>query len=89
VPEAGTTPLAQLVGPGGRVHAYEIDEGLAAHTRENLKDLAHVTLQLKSGIAPDLPAVDAIYVCAGAAQPSRTWLDALRPGGRLLFPLAP
>lgn len=24
-----------------------------------------------------------------AAQPSRMWLDALRPGGRHLFPLAP
>jgi protein-L-isoaspartate(D-aspartate) O-methyltransferase len=30
-----------------------------------------------------------IYVCAGAAQPAKAWLDALRPGGRLLFPLAP
>jgi protein-L-isoaspartate(D-aspartate) O-methyltransferase len=84
-----TAILAQLVGPGGRVHGYEIDEGLAARARENLKDLAQVTLHQKSGIAPDLPAADAIYVCAGAAQPSWTWLDALRPGGRLMFPLAP
>ena len=84
-----TAILAELVGPGGRVYAYEIDEGLAARARENLKDLAQVELRQKSGIAPDLPAADAIYVCAGAAQPSQTWLDALRPGGRLLFPLAP
>ena len=42
-----------------------------------------------SGIAPDLPKVDLIYVCAGAAQPAKEWLDALRPGGRLIFPLAP
>jgi protein-L-isoaspartate(D-aspartate) O-methyltransferase len=81
--------IAQLVGTGGRVHAYEIDEGLAARARENLRDLPQVDLQQKSGIAPDLPMVDAIYVCAGSAQPSRIWLDALRPGGRLLFPLAP
>ena len=25
----------------------------------------------------------------GAAQPAKEWLDALRPGGRLIFPLAP
>ncbi len=30
-----------------------------------------------------------IYVCAGAAGPSRAWLEALNPGGRLIFPLAP
>jgi protein-L-isoaspartate(D-aspartate) O-methyltransferase len=84
-----TAILAQLVGPDGRVHAYEIDEGLAARAHENLKALAQVTLQRKSGVAPGLPAADAVYVCAGAAQPDRSWLDALRPGGRLLFPLAP
>lgn len=84
-----TAILAHLVGPGGRVHAYEIDEGLAARARENLKDLAQVDIRQTSGIAPDLPAADAVYVCAGAAQPSWSWLDALRPGGRLLFPLAP
>jgi protein-L-isoaspartate(D-aspartate) O-methyltransferase len=46
-------------------------------------------VRTQSGVVPGLPQADLIYVCAGAAQPSRTWLDALRPGGRLLFPLAP
>lgn len=46
-------------------------------------------VQARSGIAEDLPKVDAVYVNAGIAQPSWTWLDALRPGGRLLFPLQP
>jgi len=84
-----TAILAHLVGAGGRVHAYEIDEELAARARDNLKDLPHVDVQAKSGVAADLPHADLIYVCAGAAQPARSWLDALRPGGRLLFPLAP
>ena len=84
-----TAILAQLVGSSGQVHAYEIDEGLADRARDNLKDLPHVNVQSRSGVAPDLPEVDLIYVCAGAAQPARVWLDALRPGGRLIFPLAP
>ncbi|MGY4629422.1 protein-L-isoaspartate O-methyltransferase family protein [Bradyrhizobium sp. USDA 4486] len=81
--------LAHLVGPGGRVYAYEIDERLAALARDNLKDVAHVDVRDRSGIASDLPATDVIYVCAGAAQPATEWLEALRPAGRLVFPLAP
>lgn len=81
--------IAYLVGVGGRVHAYEIDKGLAARAKENLKHLPQVDVQARSGIADNLPKVDAIYVCAGITQPSWTWLDALRPGGRLLFPLQP
>ena len=84
-----TAILAQLVGSSGQVHAYEIDEGLADRARANLKGLPQVNVQARSGIAPDLPKADLIYVCAGAAQPAREWLDALRPGGRLIFPLAP
>ena len=84
-----TAILAQLVGANGRVHAFEIDKNLADRARGNLKDLSQVNVQARSGIAPDLPDVDLIYVCAGAAQPAREWLDALRPGGRLIFPLAP
>ena len=84
-----TAILANLVGPDGRVYAYEIDEVLAARARENLKEQHQVEVRMQSGVASDLPRADLIYVCAGAAQPSRVWLDALRPGGRLLFPLAP
>lgn len=84
-----TAILAHLVGPGGRVYAYEIEEALAARARENLREEHQVEVRMQSGVAPDLPQADLIYVCAGAAQPSRMWLDALRPGGRLLFPLAP
>jgi protein-L-isoaspartate(D-aspartate) O-methyltransferase len=84
-----TAILAYLVGASGRVHAYEIDEGLAARARENLQDLPQVELRPQSGVAVELPSADLIYVCAGAAEPDRAWLDALRPGGRLLFPLAP
>jgi protein-L-isoaspartate(D-aspartate) O-methyltransferase len=84
-----TAVIAHLVGIGGRVHAYEIDAGLAARACENLKDLPQVDVRPRSGIADHLPKGDAIYVCAGITQPSWAWLDALRRGGRLLFPLQP
>jgi len=84
-----TAILAHLVGPEGRVYAYEIDDALAAMASKNLSEHRQVKVRMQSGVAPDLPEADLIYVCAGAARPSRTWLDALRSGGRLLFPLAP
>ncbi len=81
--------IAELVGPEGHVHAYEIDAGLAARAAENLKDWPQVDVQARSGIAEDLPRADVVYVCAGITQPSWSWIDALLPGGRLLFPLQP
>ena len=82
-----TSILAQLVGETGLVHAFEIDEPLAARAQENLKHLPQVRVQARSGIADELPKVDTVYVCAGITQPSWSWLDALRPNGRLVFPL--
>ena len=84
-----TAILAHLVGPGGRVHAFEIDPGLASRAERNLADLPWVEVRARSGIAEDLPKADVVYVNAGTTQPSWAWLDALRPGGRLLFPLQP
>jgi protein-L-isoaspartate(D-aspartate) O-methyltransferase len=81
--------LAQLVGSTGHVHAYEIDPALAARAAVNLTLWPQVDLHARSGIADGLPKADAIYVCAGITQPSWAWLDALRAGGRLLFPLQP
>jgi protein-L-isoaspartate(D-aspartate) O-methyltransferase len=76
-----TAILAHLIGRNGYVHAFEIDADLASRARENLKDLP------QRGIADGLPDVDVIYVCAGITQPSWAWLRALKPNGRLVFPL--
>ncbi len=81
--------LAHLVGAQGRVLAYEIDPDLAARARRNLSDWPWAEVRARSGIAAGLPEVDGIYVSAGLTQPAPSWLDALRPGGRLLFPLQP
>ncbi|MBE7248138.1 MAG: methyltransferase [Actinomycetospora chiangmaiensis] len=82
-----TALLAHLVGPGGRVHAYEIDPDLAARTAANLTPWPWAQVAARSGVTAGLPPTDAIYVNAGTARPARAWLDVLRPEGRLLFPL--
>jgi len=84
-----TALLAELVGGTGRVHAYEIDPELATRAARNLAYLPHVELHARSGIGEGLPQADRIYVNAGVGQSSWSWLEALRPGGRLLFPLQP
>jgi protein-L-isoaspartate(D-aspartate) O-methyltransferase len=69
--------------------AYEIDPALAEKAAGNLADRPNVSVRNVSGTAAALPSGDAIYVNAGATHPLATWLDALRPHGRLLFPLTP
>jgi len=81
--------LAQLVGPTGRVIAYEIEADLAARAAAHLAPWPQVQVRAASGAAPPLPPCDVIYVNAGATHPVAAWLDALRVGGRLIFPLTP
>ncbi|MEQ9334281.1 methyltransferase domain-containing protein [Thalassobaculum sp.] len=82
-----TAIIAELVGPAGRVQGWEIEPTLAEIAAENLADRPNVTVVPASGTEGALPDADAIYVSAGATTPMRAWVDALRPGGRLLFPL--
>ena len=84
-----TALLAALVAPGGQVHAYEIEPGLAEIARRNLAGLECVTVHAASGVAADLPAADIIYVNASASAPDPAWLKALKPRGRLVFPWQP
>jgi protein-L-isoaspartate(D-aspartate) O-methyltransferase len=82
-----TAILAKLTGPSGPVIAYEIEADLAARAAANLCDVRNVTVENRNAADGPLPPSDVIYVNAGATGPLDTWLDALRPGGRLLFPL--
>ncbi len=81
-----TAILAILVGTKGRVIAYEIEPDIAERAAANLARYPQVEVRARSGVQ-DLPAADALYVNAAASHPLRAWLDALEPGGRLLFPL--
>jgi protein-L-isoaspartate O-methyltransferase len=82
-----TAILAHLVGPSGKVIAYEIEPELGHRAVENLKPWDNVEVRLASGVNDELPRCDAIYVNAGATRPAAGWLDALNEGGKLLFPL--
>jgi protein-L-isoaspartate(D-aspartate) O-methyltransferase len=84
-----TTILAKLVGEGGVVDAYEIEPTLARRATENLASFPNVAVHARSGAAEPLPVCDVLYVNAGATEPLAVWLDALRSGGRLLFPMTP
>lgn len=84
-----TAMLALLVGERGQVDAYEIEGDLAAQAEENLREMPWVRVHAASGSQASLPECDVLYVSAGATAPLEVWLDALRVGGRLLFPLTP
>lgn len=84
-----TTILAKLVGETGTVDAYEVVLDFARRAERNLAEFSNVVVHSRSGAEGPLPACDVLYVNAGATEPMDVWLDALRPGGRLLFPMTP
>lgn len=84
-----TAIIATLTGTPGTVIAYEVDDDLAPMATKNLAGFPNVEVRHASGTSAPLPPCDAIYVSAGATAPIPNWVEALRPGGRLLFPLTP
>jgi protein-L-isoaspartate(D-aspartate) O-methyltransferase len=82
-----TAILAKLVGETGLVDAYEMVPEFARLAVSNLAEFPFVTVHARSGAEEPLPTCDVVYVNAGATEPLDVWLDALRPGGRLLFPM--
>ena len=79
--------LAELTGPRGNVVAVEIDEGLAARARIALEPWSQVTVAHANGAQGPFDSADAVVVSAGATHPLASWLAALKPEGKLLFPL--
>lgn len=85
-----TAVLASMVGPRGKVSGYEIDPDFARQAARNLRSMSNVTIHAESGAdGSNFPQCEIIYVNAAATGPLDAWLDALNPGGRLLFPLTP
>lgn len=82
-----TAILAELIGPTGRIIAIEIDEGLAARARIALEPWPQVTVIHGDGAHESLAPSDIIVVSAGATHPLPVWLAAVKPEGKLLFPL--
>jgi protein-L-isoaspartate(D-aspartate) O-methyltransferase len=79
--------MAELSGPQGRVLAIEIDPALAAKAKANLEPWHQAQVLARSGLEAPFPEADVIYVNAGVSHPAEIWLDALKPGGRMLLPL--
>ena len=79
--------LAALVGETGRVTAIEYEPALAARAASNLAAWPQVRCVHGNGPTLPLDPADVILVNAGAARPLDLWLDALKPGGRLILPL--
>ena len=84
-----TAILAHLVGPSGKVHAFEVEPELAQRATENLAIYDAVTLHRTSAAPGSLMPADVIYVSAGVSRIPDAWIDALKIGGRLALPLTP
>lgn len=81
--------LSLLVQPGGRLTGFEIESDLAEAARRNLAGFKNVSVVTGDAASLELPPSDVIYVSAAVAAPPESWLVALRPGGRLIFPWRP
>src|SRR5690349_18583530 len=68
-----TALLAQLVGPTGRVHAYDIDPELAGRAARNLAHLPQVVVHLRGGVGDGLRAPRGGGMVRGQRRRLRTW----------------
>jgi protein-L-isoaspartate(D-aspartate) O-methyltransferase len=84
-----TAILAELTGPQGHVIAFEIEDGLAERARVALAPWTQVSVVHGDGSRGPFEPADIIVASAGATHPPPAWLAALKPGGKLLFPLTP
>ncbi|HEX8710871.1 MAG TPA: methyltransferase domain-containing protein [Terracidiphilus sp.] len=82
-----TAILAELVGPEGNVAAIEIEPELAERARVALAPWQQVTVFCRDGSRGPFDPADVIVASAGASHPVPAWLAAIKPEGRLLFPL--
>lgn len=82
-----TALIAHLVGPDGHVVAVEFDPVLAERARANLADRPNVTVIGGDGAEWPHEPVDGVYVNFSVTRPAEAWVEHLKPGGRLIFPL--
>ena len=80
--------MAELAGPRGRVHAIEIEPVLAARAAAALQAWPQAEVHARSGLEAPFPDADVIYVNAGVSGLAQPWLEAIRPGGRMIVPMA-
>lgn len=81
-----TAILSVLVLPHGQVHAFEVEKQLAERALANLAPFEGVSVVHADATEQALPKADLIYVNAGVVALPIPWLEALQPGGRIVFP---
>ena len=81
-----TAIMAELVGPSGRVMAYEIAPDLAVRAQACLEPWPQARAEHADGSRLD-GQFDVIYVNAGVTHATKPWLSALTEKGRILLPL--
>jgi protein-L-isoaspartate(D-aspartate) O-methyltransferase len=82
-----TAILAELAGAEGRVTAFEIEPSIAERARMALAPWRQVVFVHGDGANGPFSPADVIVASAGATHPLPSWIEALKPGGRLLFPM--
>jgi protein-L-isoaspartate(D-aspartate) O-methyltransferase len=82
-----TAVLAELVGPEGKVVGVEIESELAERARVALAPWQQATVICMDGSRGPFDAADVVVASAGATHPMPAWLAAVKPEGKLLFPL--
>lgn len=82
-----TAILAELVGPQGKVVGVEIEPQLAQRARVALAPWPQVTVLCRDGSRGPFDPADVVVASAGATHPMPAWLAAVKPEGKLLFPL--
>ncbi|MCN9240726.1 methyltransferase, FxLD system [Streptomyces sp. RY43-2] len=83
--------LAELVGPDGAVTTVDIDSEVTDRAARLLEETGYRSVRVvcadAAGPIPDLGEVDVVMVTAGAWDIPPTWIDQLKPDGRLVVPL--
>lgn len=79
--------LSELVGPDGQVIAVEYDEKSAQRAKVNLADRKNVSVIHGNGFDWPKDKTDIVYVNFASPRPAAAWIEKLRKGGRLAFPL--
>lgn len=79
--------LAELAGPASRITCIEIEPRLARLAAEALTLWPQSNVLEADAFEAAIDACDAIVLSAGVSHFPAPWLDALRPGGRLMLPL--
>jgi protein-L-isoaspartate(D-aspartate) O-methyltransferase len=82
-----TAIMAEMAGALGSVVGSEVNPELAERAKKNLSGYPNVTVHAGDGASFDPGECDGIFVNAGVTHPLPLWLDRLREGGRLVFPL--